>query len=148
MIIREVVCWYYKINEQIENQKKTNRLLQDILTTLNQQNNSANDKSEVNNFNNTFEVSLIDLYDFDFDHAISSAKDCKEGNNVDWRVPTKEEMIYIFNNKHKYRVFKDDKYWSSSRTKSGAFVLDFSNGSEDIYRLSNLYNVFFVRGKL
>lgn len=33
-IIREIVCWYSKINERIELQKKTNDLLEKILVKL------------------------------------------------------------------------------------------------------------------
>ena len=30
-LLRELFCWYYKINERLKEQKKTNRLLEQIL---------------------------------------------------------------------------------------------------------------------
>jgi hypothetical protein len=147
LLIREIVCWYYKINEQIENQRKTNLLLQDILMSLNQKQGvgvSSNEKVlEISNL----EISSIELSECDFQYAMNAATDYRENNQNDWRVPTKDELIHIFKNKHNYRQFKDVKYWSSDRTRSGAFVFDFSNGSDDIYRLSNNYYAFFVRGR-
>lgn len=32
LILREVFCWYWKINEIVKNQKETNRLLSEMLT--------------------------------------------------------------------------------------------------------------------
>ena len=148
LLIREIVCWYYKINEQIENQKKTNELLNNILTTLNQKNSSINHFDSSYDGKTTLEVSSHDFDNCDFDFSIQNANECREGNYTDWRVPTKEELVHIFKNKHNFRIFKNDKYWSSSKTKSGAYVIDFSDGVDDIYRLSNVFNVFFVRGRL
>ncbi len=34
LVCRELVCWYYKINEKIKLQKKTNELLEQILNKL------------------------------------------------------------------------------------------------------------------
>lgn len=34
LVIREIVCWYSKINERIELQKKTNMLLENIFKQL------------------------------------------------------------------------------------------------------------------
>jgi hypothetical protein len=34
VVLREVVCWYSKINERIELQKKTNALLEKIFNNL------------------------------------------------------------------------------------------------------------------
>jgi hypothetical protein len=31
LIFRNMVCWYYKINDRIELQKKTNRLLEELI---------------------------------------------------------------------------------------------------------------------
>ena len=32
LIIRELICWYYKINERIKLQKETNELLEKLLS--------------------------------------------------------------------------------------------------------------------
>jgi predicted PurR-regulated permease PerM len=34
LVIREIVCWYSKINERVELQKRTNMLLENILKQL------------------------------------------------------------------------------------------------------------------
>lgn len=34
LIMREVMCWYYKINERLSLQKETNKLLNDVLSHL------------------------------------------------------------------------------------------------------------------
>ena len=148
LLIREIVCWYYKINEQIENQKKTNLLLQDILMALNQKQRVGVSSNEPVLENSHLIISSIDLSECNFEYAMNAAMECRENNQNDWRIPTKDELIHIFKNKHNYRQFKDVKYWSSSKTKSGAYVIDFSDGVDDIYRLSNVFNVFFVRGRL
>lgn len=148
LLIREIVCWYYKINEQIENQRKTNLLLQDILMALNQKQGVSVSSNEPVLEDSHLVISSIDLSECDFEYAMNAAMEYRENNQNDWRVPTKDELIHIFNNKHIYRHFKDVKYWSSDRTRSGAFVFDFTNGSDDIYRLSNNFYAFFVRGNI
>lgn len=44
IISREIVCWYWKVNERLEEQKRTNRLLKKLL-----------EKGEVND-NETIDV--------------------------------------------------------------------------------------------
>jgi len=38
LLLREVVCWYWKINYQIKLQEETNELLRNILGTLREEN--------------------------------------------------------------------------------------------------------------
>ena len=50
-LIREIQCWYWKINARLDEQKKTNELLAKIALKL-----GAEDISSANNSNNSVEV--------------------------------------------------------------------------------------------
>ncbi len=46
----------------------------------------------------------------------------------DWRLPTKEELAALFDNKEQIGGFEDEGYWSSSNYGSNYYYVDFSNG--------------------
>ena len=45
-----------------------------------------------------------------------------------WRLPTKSELLTLYNNKYFIGGFKDAYYWSSTED-DGAYYVDFSNGN-------------------
>jgi len=85
----------------------------------------------------------------------SSAKSMCEssivGGYTDWRLPTKDELMILYNNKEKIGGFDDTytgSYWSSSLTSSGSYTyyIDFYDGNiYTAYSTSNLFNVRAVR---
>jgi len=149
LLLRELVCWYYKINQQIDNQNKTNELLEKILKSLNQNTQTELYINEETEVNVEFDVSSVDIENCTFNYANVIASKYNEKDNNDWRIPTKDELIYVFQNKEKYPFLKNEKYWSSTENdKGGIFVLDFLRGVDDLFRGSNNFRAFFVRGKL
>lgn len=76
-----------------------------------------------------------------------SAKTLCESSTVgdynDWRLPTKEELMTLYNNRELIGGFTNGKYWSSSKTGSYPYYVDFSNGSLDWTSQNN--NQFYVR---
>ncbi len=71
----------------------------------------------------------------------------KGGTHTDWRLPTKEELLLIyqllFKNKG-VKSFASKNYWSSSKNNEDvAWVFDFYTG--DAYDDYNKYNAYFVR---
>lgn len=62
----------------------------------------------------------------------ASAKLLCENSTVagynDWRLPTKEELAALFDNKEQIGGFEEEGYWSSSNYGSYYYYVDFSNG--------------------
>jgi len=149
LLIRELVCWYYKINERISLQRQNNELLEKILKALNQSNGIQSDLVNVENENIDFEVSSNDTYDVSYANAKSLASKYNEGGKTDWRLPTYDELKYVYENKNKYPFLKNDKYWScDEKLNSGVIVVDLLKCVDDVYRESNSFRAFFVRGKI
>ncbi len=48
LVIREIVCWYSKINERIELQKQTNRMLENIFKQLGGDTEEPDQKNDIN----------------------------------------------------------------------------------------------------
>jgi hypothetical protein len=78
----------------------------------------------------------------------ASAKLLCENSTVagysDWRLPTKEELATLFDNREQIGGFVEERYWSSS-VNSNPYYVDFSNGHTSTYSSSNHYNVRAVR---
>jgi hypothetical protein len=49
LIIRELICWYYKINERLSEQRKTNLLLEQLLEINKGLKNDAGNPNEIDN---------------------------------------------------------------------------------------------------
>ena len=66
------------------------------------------------------------------------------GGHSDWRLPSKGELINLYNSVCKsMMVVKNEGYWSSdSYNDSAAWVVDFSNGS---MRYEVVFNNHFIR---
>jgi DnaJ domain/Protein of unknown function (DUF1566) len=69
------------------------------------------------------------------------------GGKSNWRLPTKEELVLIYQllyKKQGVKSFASKNYWSSSKNKSDfAWIFDFYSG--DTYDYYNRYNAYFVR---
>jgi hypothetical protein len=128
LILRELVCWYYKINERISLQIKTNELLEKLIK-INIKSNLGN--QEVDSIGQTskfgdLEVSQRDLLgQMNWGDAEKACSDL----GVGWRLPTKDELNVLYQNKDKIGGFVNDNYWSSNQYFNGtAFVQDFNSG--------------------
>ena len=65
----------------------------------------------------------------------------------DWRLPTKQELLIVYDNKNSIGNFKDGRYWSSTPSGSnGAYRVDFSDGDVDCVVKSGSGYVRCVRG--
>ncbi len=75
--------------------------------------------------------SISDFGIMEWDLAKSFCEDLKLNYYTDWRLPTKDELKYIYNDLYKNEIggFKSDIYWSSQETydKLGAYFKNFSN---------------------
>ncbi len=69
------------------------------------------------------------------------------GTYTDWRLPTKEELLLIYQLLYKkmgVKNFTAKNYWSSTINKDDfAWIFDFHSG--DAYDYYNKYNAYFVR---
>jgi hypothetical protein len=53
LLCREIVCWYFKINERAELQRTNNKLLKEILVSLSQPKTETSEhKEDVSNIDN------------------------------------------------------------------------------------------------
>jgi len=74
--------------------------------------------------------------------AISACKKLGTG----WRLPTKDELNMLYENKEEIGGFAYFFYWSSTETGNGsAWVQYFSNGVQGYYNKLNCYCVRAVR---
>ncbi len=68
------------------------------------------------------------------------------GGYTDWRLPTKEELMILYNNKDIIGGFEKDSYWSSSipsgfnYASSYRYYIDFYNGEIDSEYMPSNYN--------
>lgn len=80
----------------------------------------------------------------------SSAKTLCESSTVagynDWRLPTREELMTLYNNREEIGGFTTGTYWSSTYVSGGYYNgINFNNGDLDYYSSSNKFNVRAVR---
>lgn len=84
----------------------------------------------------------------DWDSANYMCNNSTLGGLTDWRLPTKDELVTMYNNKNTIGGFKDGKYWSSSTHENSsvyAYYVNFSYGGVDDYHKSNSLYVRCVR---
>lgn len=79
----------------------------------------------------------------------SSAKTMCESSTVgsfsDWRLPTKEELMTLYNNRELIGGFTTGKYWTSTINGGYPYAVNFMNGSISDYGSNSQFNVRAVR---
>lgn len=92
-------------------------------------------------------VQKEDLGSGNWETAKTMCESSTLGGYTDWRLPTKVELMVLYNNRNTIGGFTDSKYWSSSLYYNNGYYysIDFSNGylSDQIYYKS--FNVRAVR---
>jgi len=68
-------------------------------------------------------------------------------SNKYWRLPTKEELYWLYLNKRER--FQQDRYWSSAeKDTDNAWIQNFYSGMQDFYKKIYAFRVNPVRGEL
>ena len=89
-----------------------------------------------------FEVYPTDLEEMTWDQAKAACANLSNG----WRLPTKDELNLIYENKDRVGGFADDYYWSSTEGNNNyAWKQSFYNGKQYYYYKYNVCNVRAVR---
>ena len=155
LIGRELFCWYYKINERIELQKNandiqtnTNNLLEKLIqlnveSKLNSSNTNNNDV-----IGNTIKFDNLEVAEKDLPNTmnwVEAKKECEKLGSG-WRLPTKDELNILYQNKDKIGVFANISYWSSTEDElNKRWVQSFSSGNQFPADMSNPVYVRAVR---
>lgn len=80
--------------------------------------------------------------------AINLAKEFRDGGFDDWRIPVKEDLLKLFNNKDLIGGFQVGNYWTSQLSKEddkGAYLINFYNGFTYTEYMENAVYARFVR---
>ena len=81
----------------------------------------------------------ISQYDFPEKMNLADAKKACTDLGEGWRLPTKEELSFLYQKKDEIGSFSKSNYWSSSTIyASGAWSQNFSNGFQNL--IYNIYN--------
>jgi hypothetical protein len=82
-------------------------------------------------------------FDFPIEMSFAEATEACASLGEGWRLPTKEELIFIHYNKSRLNKFVGKVYWSSTEDGDGVFVQDFEFG----YKMSASKNDFDGKNK-
>jgi len=145
LILRELVMWYWKINEIITNQNKTNELLE-RLVKISDPNKISSEKKKSNY--NTLIFDNLEVMQEDFSNPMKwndAMKACRDLGDS-WRLPTIDELETLLQNRDRIGNFNDWFYWSSKEgALNGAWLISFHDGSRDNYDKERICNVRAVR---
>ena len=157
-LFRELICWYYKINESISLQKKTNELLEILINKIDGNegldSQTSSSVSSDGNFtvfaNNKKEHGIVfsvhDLGQVNWYDAKRLCEEYREGGFSDWRLPTKIELQKLYSNRNKVNGLTSSNYWSSSEFNSdNAWNLYVHDGSCNYGNKNNTISVRAVR---
>jgi len=87
-----------------------------------------------------------DLGTYNWSDALNTAKNYQGGGFTNWRLPDRDELYLLYQNRTTVGGFLSASYWSSSEYSSvSAWMRNFSSGSEDWFSKSNSYRVRAVR---
>ncbi len=91
-------------------------------------------------------VQTKDLGRVDWYTANSMCENSTIGGYNDWRLPTKDELMILYNNRQNIGGFNEDRYWSSSKSSAGYYYyISFSDGTIGGYRSDQKLYVRAVR---
>ena len=83
----------------------------------------------------------VDWYD-----AVAMCNNYTLAGLTDWRLPTKDELVKMYNNKNSIGGFQNDWYWSSSeRDSNSTYLVNFSSGEVSLSLKSRSRYVRCVR---
>ena len=89
----------------------------------------------------SIKLNNLEVSQFDFPQKMNLAdakKSCTD-LGVGWRLPTKEELSFLYQKKDEIGGFSKSNYWSNSvNNASGAWSQNFSNGFQNL--IYNIYN--------
>ena len=86
-----------------------------------------------------FEVMTIDLGKMNWDAAMKACANLGDG----WRLPTRLELLLMYNNQDEIGGFAANYYWSSTEYVNGyAWWQGFGNGNQDV---NNKFGNGYVR---
>lgn len=90
----------------------------------------------------SLEVAESDLGEMTWGEAKEACAKLGEG----WRLPTMDELDWLWRNKDRIGNFADAWYWSSFQSNYGsAWCQDFSDGQQNTYSKYSQYRVRAVR---
>ena len=93
----------------------------------------------------SFEVYPTDLEKMNWDEAMKACADLGDG----WRLPTRLELLLMYNNQDKLGGFANNYYWSSTEFDSfNAWIQGFYLGFQTKYFKSTNYYVRAVRDNI
>jgi hypothetical protein len=143
LIGREISCWYFKINKRIELQLQTNELLEKLIKQSKVQTQPTLSSVIFKNGNiliDGLEIAPIDLPEkMNWEDANNACRELGEG----WKLPSKDELNKIFQNKDRINGLDSMIYWSSSEhIKNSAWLQYFNSGNQ---LSSNKNDKFSVR---
>tara|TARA_R110001599_G_scaffold90904_5_gene238957 strand:+ start:2029 stop:2436 length:408 start_codon:yes stop_codon:yes gene_type:complete len=88
----------------------------------------------------SFEVYPDNLGKMSWKSAVKICDDLGDG----WRLPTRLELLIMYDNKYEIGGFDDQLYWSSTEFgNNDAWIQDFLDGSQDIFDKD--YPNFYMR---
>lgn len=146
LIGREISCWYFKINKRIELQIQTNELLEKLIKNSSLTSSSLSSSVKFADGNiiiDGLEVAPFDLPEkFNWEDAQSVCNNIGEG----WKLPSKDQLNILYQNKDKIGGFDSIIYWSSTEhVKNSAWLQYFNSGNQLSTNKNDKFSVRPVR---
>jgi hypothetical protein len=85
-------------------------------------------------------VQKTDLGTFDWNSAVNNCNGSILSGYTDWRLPTKDELAILYNERTTIGGFSAAYYWSSTLSYNYAYIQSFSTGELSSYDVNKSYN--------